>query len=146
MHRIGQLTTTATLRWFCCVNQFARTDNSGVHDVASGMTFRRTEGTWNSGMDVAANFRNGSKNVPNGKNGCPNPSYFNEFSGNKFEVGHRAPHLNPAKQERDNFWSQPVSARLLSMMIIDIDSYHSPARCCLHPAVHFNPVSCQILF
>jgi hypothetical protein len=32
------------------------------------------------------------------------------------------------------------------MMIIDIDSYHSPARCCLHPAVHFNPVSCQILF
>ena len=30
-----------------------------------------------SGMDVAASFRNGSKNVPpNGKNGRPNPSYY----------------------------------------------------------------------
>lgn len=59
-------------------------------------------------MDVAANFRNGSKNVPTGKNGCPNPSYFNEFTRNKIEVGHRAPHLNPATQSRDNFWQQPV--------------------------------------
>ena len=62
-----------------------------------------------SGMDVAASFRNGSKNVPNGKNGCPNPSYFNELTANKFEVGHRAPHLpGPALQNRDSFWQEPV--------------------------------------
>ena len=88
--------------------------NSGVHDIASGMTFRRTEGAWNSGMDVAASLRNGSKN--NAHNGCPNPSYFNEFTNNNFEVGHRAPHLgSPSLQNRDLFWNQVVAKFLFSM-------------------------------
>jgi hypothetical protein len=86
-------------------------DNSGVHDVAAGMTFRRAEGMWNSGMDVATSLRNGSHMAK----GAPNPSYFNEFVGNKFEVGHRAPHLgNPWLQNRDVFWSQPVAKAMFA--------------------------------
>jgi hypothetical protein len=88
--------------------------NSGIHDVAAGITFRRTEGAWSSGMDVAMYYRNGTSGSLS-----PNPAYFSEFVGNNFAVGHRAPHLDsPSKQNRDLFWAQIVSAHIHTHLVV----------------------------